>query len=405
MMRAIPFMKKCSAKALKVRPWPKPVLHRSNDVLIEVKAFGLNFADILARNGMYRDAPPFPFIPGYEAAGRVVEVGPAVQGLAVGDDVMAFCSFGGYAEYVCTPAEGVWKIPQGLSYSVAAAIPVQYATAWHCLFETGRIREGDRVLIHACAGGVGQACVELIRATIPNVIIIGTCGSSNKVELLKQMGVDHAINYTTHDYQEEIQRLYPPTVGEDGVRSKCGVDVILNSLGGDSIKKDMEILRPGGRVVAFGVAHLSNASIWSLFSLVGNALSMLTMNAIEMMTASKSLCAVNMKQIGDHQPNVLRDDMDQVLALVASGRVKVKVSVERDWNDIADVQTMLESRQSTGKLVLLVTPPSSSQSPPHSSSPQNPPSPQHDNEVIPPAEAHDQEGDAADPKAQEAQQQ
>eukprot|EP01094_Clydonella_sp_ATCC50884_P002048 TRINITY_DN1156_c0_g1_i5.p1 TRINITY_DN1156_c0_g1~~TRINITY_DN1156_c0_g1_i5.p1 ORF type:complete len:296 (+),score=73.71 TRINITY_DN1156_c0_g1_i5:73-960(+) len=273
-MRAVQYQKACAAADLAISNVPRPV-PKAGEILVKVRAFGLNFADIVSRNGKYKDAPPFPFVPGYEVAGTVECFGEEAEAAGapygVGDRVLAFTMFGGYAEYAIAPLEGVLPLPDDWTFEMGASIPVQFATAWHCLFETGALRKSSRVLLHAAAGGVGQAAIQLCRSAGCEVVI-GTCGSPQKMELIGEKGVTHPINYRTEDYAARVQEMFPE-----------GIDVILNSLGGDTIKKDLALLRPGGRVVAFGAAQLSGAP-W--YSLIGKVISMLTVNAIDLLMTS-----------------------------------------------------------------------------------------------------------------------
>lgn len=342
-MNAIPFLRTSTAQELRVISWPKPK-PKADEVLVKVHAFGLNFADIVARKGEYKDAPEFPFVPGYESAGVIEEIGDEVDGFSIGDRVLCFTDFGSYAEYVRAKALGCVKLPDSMSFTDGAAIPVQFGTAYHCLFETGSLRPGTRVLIHACAGGVGQCAVQL--CLHKQCEIIGTCGSEKKVEILKEMGVHHAINYTTHNYEEEVRRIYPD-----------GVDVILNSLGGDSVKKDLNITRTGGRVVCFGGAQLqTSGGVFSKLSLVPKVLSMLTVNTISLLMQSKTICGVNMKRVGDDRPDLLAYELKEVLQMFDEGILHSHVTRTLNWHKTNEAHSMMENRSTTGKIVLLVEP-------------------------------------------------
>lgn len=341
-MRAVQYQKPSNAAALAIRDVPRPS-PAAGELLVRVRAFGLNFADIVARNGKYKDAPPFPFVPGYEVAGTVEEFGEGVDAdalpFAVGDRVIAFTMFGGYAEFAVAKIEGVVPLPSDWTFEMGATVPVQFATAWHCLFETGAVRKSSRVLLHAAAGGVGQAAIQLCRSAGCEVVI-GTCGSAAKMELIREKGVTHPINYRTEQYEQRVKELFPD-----------GIDLVLNSLGGDTIKKDLSLLRPGGRVVAFGAAQLSGVP-W--YSLIGNVLSMLTVNAIDLLMTSSSLCGVNMKRIGDSRPDLLKLTMESVMAKFADGELSTHLSLTLPWEKVGEAQHKMEERQTTGKVVLVI---------------------------------------------------
>jgi len=297
-----------------------------------------------ARKGQYKDAPPFPFVPGYECSGIVEQLGKDVEGFSVGERVVCFCDFGAYAEYVCVRAEGCVQLPDTVSFEIGAAFPVQYCTALHCLYETGSIRETSRVLIHACAGGVGNAALQFCNNS--KCITIGTCGSDAKVELIKEKGVTHAINYNASNYEEEVMKLFPD-----------GVDVILNSLGGATIKKDLALLRAGGRVVCFGGAAFNDpdkGKIMGALFAIPKVVSMLTLSTLNLLFESKTVCGVNMKIIGDKRPDLLSYELKKVMEMIVDGTVEPYVTETLPWDKIGEIQQKMENRKTTGKIVLVI---------------------------------------------------
>ncbi|MEQ9365789.1 MAG: zinc-binding dehydrogenase, partial [Leptospirales bacterium] len=215
-------------------PQPGP-----GEVRIAVKASGVNFADIMARLGMYPDAPPKPCVVGYEVSGVVDALGPtpadALSGLKVGQRVFAITRFGGYASRVCVPALQVFAMPDAMSFEEAAAIPVNYFTAHLGIFFQGNLKDGESFLIHSAGGGVGLAAIQL--AKTKNAEIFGTA-STGKHAFIKAMGVRHAIDYRTQDFEGEIARS---TKGR-------GVDLILDAVGGESFTKGYRALAPLGRL-------------------------------------------------------------------------------------------------------------------------------------------------------------
>ncbi len=214
------------------------------EVRVAVKAAGINFADTMARAGLYPDAPKPPCVMGYEVAGVVESVGEGVSEPAVGDRVMAGTRFGGQAELVTVPADQTLPLPESLSFEQGAAFPVNYGTAYAALIIMGSLREGDRVLIHAAAGGVGIAATQIARNL--GAEIFGTA-SPGKHDAIRAQGVAHAIDYRNQDFETEALRL---TDGE-------GVDLVIDALGPTSFRKDYRLLRSGGRLVMYGLSEVS----------------------------------------------------------------------------------------------------------------------------------------------------
>ncbi|HUV12275.1 MAG TPA: zinc-binding dehydrogenase, partial [Acidobacteriota bacterium] len=211
-------------------------------VKLRVAAAGVNFADLLQRLGLYGHAPKMPYIPGFEVAGEVISCGSEVISFSVGDRVAALIPTGGYSDTVVADDFALKKIPPGLSPEEAAAIPVNYLTAWFCLFSFGFLARQERVLIHTAAGGVGVAAVQL--ALDKGAEVFATAGSEEKLRFLDQIGVQHRVSYFESDWAEQIRRLSAPN----------GIDVVLDSVGGDCLQKSYELLAPLGRLVSFGLS-------------------------------------------------------------------------------------------------------------------------------------------------------
>lgn len=222
-------------------PHPGP-----GEVRVAVRAAGVNFADLLARRGLYPDAPDTPCVLGYEFAGEVESLGEGVDDIEVGDAVFGPVMFGGQAEMVVVPRNQVMPIPEGFGFSAAAALPVNYCTAIAALVVLGGLREGQRVLIHAAAGGVGTAATQIARDA--GAEIFGTA-SAAKHEAIRAQGVDHAIDYRSVDFEVAIAEL---TAGE-------GVDLIIDATGPTAFRKDYRLLREGGRLIMFGVSELESS--------------------------------------------------------------------------------------------------------------------------------------------------
>jgi NADPH:quinone reductase-like Zn-dependent oxidoreductase len=322
-------------EAFEVRETPKPV-PKAGEVLVKVEGFGLNFADVMARKGMYEDAPPMPSLIGYDVVGYVERVGSNVTNVVEGDRITALTRFGGYAEFALTDARAVAKISDKLSIPVATALTTQFCTAYYCAAEVVNLFEGDRVLIHSAAGGVGTALMQY--AAFKKCEIFATTGSPAKVEMLKQMGAHHVIDTSKVDFEEYIEEV---TKGD-------GVDVIFDAVGADFIKKGIGALAAGGRIVCYGAAQMTDAT--NIFSKVVKGLQFGIYHPAQFMMNSKSLIGVNMLKIADNKPYVLQRCMENVVRLVEDGIFKPQEGKLFKATEIAEAHKYLESRKSTGKV-------------------------------------------------------
>src|SRR4051794_13621685 len=228
-MRAVVLTGQGGPEVLQVQERPDPPVG-PGEVRIAVKAAGINFADTMARVGLYPDAPKTPCVLGYEVAGEIESVGDGVQGHKAGDRVIAGTRFNGQAELVTVDATQILPLPKKLSFEQGAAFPVNYGTAYAALVIMGGLKPEDRVLIHAAAGGVGISATQIARNI--GAEIFGTA-SASKHDAIREQGVQHAIDYRNQDFAEEVRRI---TSGE-------GVDVIMDALGPSSFRKDYAILR------------------------------------------------------------------------------------------------------------------------------------------------------------------
>ena len=217
---------------------PDPTLG-SGEVRIDVAAAGINFADMMARLGFYPDAPKTPCVVGYEVAGTILELGDGASSpahpLSVGQRVFVSTFFGGYASQVVVPAIDVFALPDELSFEQGAAIPVNYATAWASLMDYGDLQPGGRVLIHSAGGGVGIAATQIAKRE--GAEVYGTA-SPGKHARIAELGVDHALDYTKSGWERGLPKF----------------DVIMDAVGGASFRRSYNLLRPGGRLVAFGAS-------------------------------------------------------------------------------------------------------------------------------------------------------
>ncbi len=338
-MRAIYLVKTGAAgEAFEEREAADPV-PGAGEVRIAVDAFGLNYADVSARHGLYQDAPPMPSVLGYEVVGRVDELGAGVTSLAKGQRVAALTRFGGYATRAVTDARAAVAIPDDLDVGVAAALPTQGCTAYYMAVDSLNMHAGDHVLVHAAAGGVGTLLVQLCKQR--GCVVYGTAGSPSKLELLREIGVDHPINYSATDFVAEIERL----------RGSEGLDVIFDSIGGSYVRRGLKLLAAGGKMVCFGAASHEAGSLQLLRSVKFLA-SWGVLHPVPLLMRSRSLMGVNMLRISDQRPDVLARCMRGVVELALTGKLNPIVGGRFPASQIAAAHDLLESRRSTGKIVV-----------------------------------------------------
>ncbi|MFI6432017.1 zinc-binding dehydrogenase [Rhodococcus oryzae] len=332
-MRAVVITKHGDADVLEVQERPSPSL-RPGAVRIDVRAAGVNFADVMARLGLYADAPPLPSVVGYEVAGTISEVAPDVVGLAVGDRVVAGTRFGGYAEQVCADARDVIALPDSLSFEQGAAIPVNYATAWAGLIGYSNLRAGERVLIQAAAGGVGIAATQIAKHC--GAEVYGTA-SPGKHDAIRGFGVDVALDYRKRGWDRGL----PP------------MDVIMDAIGGESLRRSYGHLRPGGRLVAFGASSVVAGDKRNLLRAAPQALRMMRgFNLIDQMSESKTVIGLNMLRLWDDR-GTLEPWITPLRELIENGVVAPVVSDAVPFADAPEAHRILTERRNVGKVVLV----------------------------------------------------
>lgn len=327
-----------SSEAFELREVPTPS-PGPDEVLVSSEAFGLNFADVMARLGLYQDCPPLPTVIGYENVGRIVEVGSNVKHLQTGQRVVAFTRFNGYADHVISPATGVAVIPEHMDAGVATALATQYGTAYYAAEDCVRIHEGDNVLIHAAAGGVGTALVQLAKNR--GATIFGTAGSNEKLDYLRNQGVHHPINYRTSDFEREIKKL--------GYDKK--LDLVFDPVGGSSVKKGINLLNSGGRMVCYGASSMTDAK-GNIFKTLGVATGFGIWSPIVLMMRSISLIGINMLRIADNKPEALERSLKGVVKMTEEGILNPTVGGEFKHEQLAEAHDFLASRKSIGKVVV-----------------------------------------------------
>ncbi len=337
-MKAAVLIKKGSSKdALKIQEVPD-VHPTQGQVRIKVECFGLNYADVMARNGLYDAAPKMPCVVGYEVVGIIDEIGQDVPKDMMSKRVVAFTRFGGYAEYAVTSWEACAEIGD-MNAGEACAIAVQYATAYYMSWDAVNLHAGDKVMIHAGAGGVGTALIQLCK--LKDCTVFANAGSQEKLEYMKSQGADHVINYREKDYATEI----PKILGDQKLQAT------FNPIAGSTFKKDLKLLGSGGKLLLFGGSERSGKK-WGILSSLNFVRKMGLMIPIGLVMSSKSVMGVNMLNIGDDEPKILQRCMTEVVKLVLEGKLKPHIGGEFSAENIADAHDLLESRKSIGKIVV-----------------------------------------------------
>ena len=338
-MRAVYLRKSGPPESLILEECPDPEVG-PHDVLIQVRTAGVNFTDVLSRQGLNPEAPKPPYILGHETAGEIIRVGENVAGLRVGQRVLAFHSNGGYAEKVAVPAGQVFPIPESIPYQSAVLLPLNYGTAYIALYRTGAVEPGMRVFIHAAAGGVGMAAVDLCRRE--GLEITGGAGTHLKRSRLIVEGVKHVVQSRHLSIRRLSRRVY-------GDR---GYDIILDSVGGPTINDGLRALRPGGRVVTLGVGGISGNGF---LGAIRYLLRVPRMTFIDLLKPSLGLYGVNMREMLANRP-LMRKVLEELLAMAAEGEINPQPGRVMALAEAGEAHRLLQSRTNVGKIVLRVAP-------------------------------------------------
>ena len=337
-MRAIVTTRNGDISVLKVeeRPDPRPT---AGQVLIRVKAAGLNFADILARQGLYPDGPPKPCIMGYEVAGMIEAAGEGVDRGIIGHAVIAMTRFGGQAELVAVPSSQVFERPPSLSFEQAAAIPVNDLTAWALLVTMGGLQKNEAVLIHNAGGGVGLAALDIAKHI--GARTFGTA-SEGKHEFLRQRGLDHPIDYRKQNWLPVLKEL---TQGR-------GVELVIDPLGGKSWKYSYQALRSTGRMGVFGMSVASASGLRGKIRALKAVLSMPRFNPLGLMNRNRGVFGLNLGHMWGEGEKVA-DWTREIMRGVDEGWIRPHVDRAFPFDQIREAHTHMESRKNIGKVVLL----------------------------------------------------
>ncbi|MFZ9585996.1 MAG: quinone oxidoreductase family protein [Crocinitomicaceae bacterium] len=326
-----------SSNAFELRPVEIPSLG-SDEVLIESEAFGLNYADVMARHGLYKEAPPMPCVLGYEAVGTVKQVGSNVSSEWIGKRVLAFTRFGAYAKIVQTKVNAIVEIGD-LSAEIAMALSTQGVTAYYMSDVIAPIRKNEHVLIHAAAGGVGSLLIQL--AKLKGAIVYAKIGSEEKRAFVKECGADFVLNYKGANYESTLLNL----LGSNKLSAS------FNPVAGDTIKKDAKLLGPNGRLYLFGGSQMVGGK-FGIFSKLKFLWDMGIILPIGLMMQSKSLIGVNMLKIADSYPDIISTSLKEVVQLHQLKKITPHVGGVFTQHEIVAAHDLLESGKSMGKITV-----------------------------------------------------
>lgn len=337
-MRQIWISRAGAPKVLELREAPDPT-PAAGEVRIRVAASGVNFADLSARMGLYPDAPPIPCVVGYEVSGVIDALGPEVEDFEDGAKVVALTRFGGYSDVVCVPHHQVVRVPEGISLRSAAGVPVNYLTAWLMLIELGNLQAEHTVLVHAAAGGVGQAALQICKWR--GAAVIGTA-SAGKHERLRAAGIDHCIDYRNDDFETEVMRI---TEG-------LGVDIVLDAVGGESYAKSYRCLRHLGRLFMFGASSFMPGEKRRLGPLLAGLLKTPKFKPFDMLDKNRGVFGVNLGHLWHEQERsgaVFRRVMDKV----GDKTLIPVIDREFSFDDAVEAHAYIQERKNFGKVLLV----------------------------------------------------
>jgi NADPH:quinone reductase-like Zn-dependent oxidoreductase len=337
-MRQVVETRNGGTDVLKVQEKPKPT-PRAKEVSISVKAAGLNFADILARRGLYPDAPKPPCVLGYEVSGIVENVGEDSDRHLMGRAVVALTHFGGFSENVNVPASLVFDKPTGLSFEESAAIPINYLTAYTLLVAIGSLSKGESILIHNAGGGVGLAALDIAKHI--GAVVYGTA-SARKHAFLKGRGLDYAIDYTTHDWLQVLKEL---TNGH-------GVNLVIDPIGGNHWRKSYRALSGIGRLGMFGLSGVKGSGLRGKLGLVKLVIESPWFNSLSVVDKNRGVFGVNLGRLWNEEER-LRESMTEILKGVDEGWVRPHVDKVFAFEQAPEAHAYLENRLNIGKVILV----------------------------------------------------
>jgi NADPH2:quinone reductase len=312
---------------------------QAHQLLIEVEAFGLNFADVMARNGLYREAPPLPCVLGYEVVGKVIQTGTKTHEKLRNKRVLSFCRFGGYAKHVIVEANSFVEIGDMSSHD-ALPLGTQGCTAYYMAEYIFQTRKGEKALVHAAAGGVGNLLIQLLKRK--ELVVFAKIGDDSKRDTVAKLGADYLINYNTEDYVSAIKSI----LGEKKL------DMSFNPAAGSTYKKDLSLIGSGGKLVLFGASELAKGK-WGILSKLNFVREMGFAPPIGLMMQSKAVFGVNMLKIADTHPEILKEAMESMMELYVNKELKILEGQQFSHYELNKAHTVLESGKSSGKVSII----------------------------------------------------
>lgn len=343
-MRRVVIRKPGGARALLIETAPEPT-PSGDEVCVEVRAIGVNFADLVVRMGLYGSAKKYagwPVVPGFEVSGTVRSVGERVTRFRPGDDVIGVTRFGGYATALCIPELQVQSLPRGLSFSAGATFPVAFLTAWYALIELSRLRPGYVVLVHSAAGGVGSALVALAKRAECRVIAV--VGSPHKVAAVAALGADVIIDKSREPLWPAVARAAPD-----------GCHVVLDANGSETLRQSYAHVRPTGRLIVYGFHSLLRRGSDRLnpFHALAGLLKVPRFNPLKMVEKNTGVLAFNLSYLFDELP-IFREALSELMTALERGELKLPSVTELPFDEVARAHELLHSGTTIGKVALVV---------------------------------------------------
>jgi len=338
-MKQIVITKAGGPEVLKIREVKDP-LPGNGELIIRVKAVGINFADIMARKGMYMDAPKIPCVVGYEVSGIVESIGKNVDENLIGKPVITMTRFGGYSDLVKARSSDVFEKPININFNQAAALPVNYLTAYQLLVVMGGLHNDETILIHNAGGGVGLAALDITKHI--GATAIGTASFTKHVFLLKH-GFDHVIDYRTQNWLKDVKSF---TNGK-------GVELVIDPIGGRNIKKSYKALRSTGRLGLFGISTISKPGISGKLHLLKLVFQTPKFHPFSLMNLNKGVFGVNAGHLWGERKKV-RGWMDKILNGVRDGWIQPHVGRSFKFEEVGEAHSYIEERKNIGKVVLVL---------------------------------------------------
>ncbi|KAM4596922.1 synaptic vesicle membrane protein VAT-1 homolog-like [Fundulus diaphanus] len=315
---------------------PEP---QDGEVKIRVKACGLNFLDLMVRQGNIDNPPKTPLVPGFECCGIVESVGGNTQGFEIGDRVMAFMNYNAWAEVVCTPVDFVYKMPDEMMFAEAAAFSLNFVAAYMMLFEVASLREGMSVLVHSAGGAVGQAVAQLC-STVPNVTVFGIASCFKHASI--KDSVTHLFDRNT-DYIQEVKKISPD-----------GVDIVLDCLCGENTGKGLSLLKPLGTYILYGASNMVTGETKSFFSFAKSWWQVEKVNPIKLYEENKVIAGFSLLNLLFKQGgcNLVKSVMDKLLSLYKQKKIRPLVDSLWALEEVKEAMQRIHDRGNIGKLIL-----------------------------------------------------